>query len=220
MVKQGLYLRAYKRISFYLEQRTNRICDTLLGIQSEFVCTPKPISIRADDLVHAQRYHASNYLSAAKALWYVRRTYTQSSLVDLGCGAGRILAIGARLGFDNIIGIDFDPSLVDLARQNTARCRARFRGRENTTILVDSVAQFTLSQPNCVIFLFNPFDAWIFDRFLAINQDILREGQSTFVCINPRLHDTLLNAGYGVAKEWCHDDFSRIVRVYRAEQMH
>jgi ribosomal protein L11 methyltransferase len=42
-------------------------------------------------------------------------------LVDLGCGSGVLAITAAKLGFNPVLGLDFDPAAVDATRQNAAR---------------------------------------------------------------------------------------------------
>ena len=42
--------------------------------------------------------------------------------VDFGCGKGRVLLIASQYKFNKIIGIEFSPELVDIARSNVSIC--------------------------------------------------------------------------------------------------
>src|SRR5690606_19904681 len=48
--------------------------------------------------------------------------------VDIGSGKGRILLIASDLGFRKVVGLEFVPSLCEVAKENVKRYRAKGRG--------------------------------------------------------------------------------------------
>ena len=44
------------------------------------------------------------------------KTYGLKSALDVGCGSGRYVVSLADLGVERILGIDFSPAMIDLAR--------------------------------------------------------------------------------------------------------
>jgi ribosomal protein L11 methyltransferase len=45
---------------------------------------------------------------------------TRGSLVDLGCGSGVLAIVAARLGFDPVLALDYDPLAVEATLENAA----------------------------------------------------------------------------------------------------
>ena len=45
----------------------------------------------------------------------------RNSLLDVGCGSGILSIIGAKLGFNNALGIDIDPIAIKVAEENAIR---------------------------------------------------------------------------------------------------
>ena len=82
------------------------------------------------------RHNAGYYATApslfrgAMELWqgtlhgtgYALEDYT---LVDIGCGKGRVLMLAAEYAFREIVGVELDPKLVRVARQNLSRLQRR-----------------------------------------------------------------------------------------------
>jgi methyltransferase family protein len=66
------------------------------------------------------------------------------AVVGLGCGKGLPLLVAARLGFAEIIGVEFAPKLAAIARPN-----AEIMGIKNISVDV--------ACSNIVLFLFNHF---------------------------------------------------------------
>jgi len=211
----SLYQRVQKRIHFAAEQWTNRLCDVCLGIKTDFICEPQVEDELAAAVPFAKRYHATNYVPAWRALRYVRRKYAPETLVDLGCGAGRILALGGLLRFPQLIGVEIDRNLLADADRNLSRFSSRFRRTVQWNLLNISASDFRLPESSCAVFLFNPFDACIMEAFLRGNDTRLQLQDTTFVCANPRTEYLLEALDFEVVHEWRHTDFRRIVRIYR-----
>ncbi len=51
------------------------------------------------------------------------------SLVDLGCGKGRVVIIGSEFPFDEIIGVELSPDLAKIAQANVDKVMQTFPGR-------------------------------------------------------------------------------------------
>ena len=85
---------------------------------------------------------------------------SESHLLDVGCGAGRVLAYFLYRGFPGkATGIELDPQLAALAQSWTAL-------RENVEALQGNVLELDLSQFTD-FYLFNPFDSDVLQKFIA-----------------------------------------------------
>ena len=79
-------------------------------------------------------------------------------LVDLGCGKGRTLMVGAEYPFRAITGVDISPVSVEIAAANVART-ARRRKLKCSTIEVrrENAVDFTVPPGNLLLTMYNPF---------------------------------------------------------------
>lgn len=206
---------AKRRCLYSLEVNSNAFFDRVLGMRTEYIQVPGSATIEDAVLSRAQRYHAANFHAISRSLWYVRRSFGGDTLVDLGCGAGRVLIVASIFGFRNLTGVEIDETLIKNAHDNVRRFVRRYPISCNPAIVHQSASDHQLNDVSSVVFMFNPFDDWIFDRFLQLNREAVQAGKLTFVCVNPRLGNMIEQSGYSVVKEWRNEDFSRIVRVYR-----
>ncbi len=86
------------------------------------------------------------------------------TFVDLGCGKGRVVLLASQLPFHQCLGVELDPRLAAVARANAARwtravCPLRIECGDAT--------DFPLPPGNCLLYLFHPFTAEVFDRLLT-----------------------------------------------------
>ncbi len=89
----------------------------------------------------------------------------QTAFVDVGAGKGRAMLLAAALPFRRILGVELHPMLAAAARENTEH----YQGRFNTPAMrLEEADAMTLRMPAgpCCLFLFNPFDLVLMDRFL------------------------------------------------------
>ena len=83
-----------------------------------------------------------------------------SHVLDVGCGAGRVLAHFLRTGAPGrITGVELDPELAAVARSWT-------RGRAGVSVEEGSVLDLDLGVYTD-FYLFNPFDAGVLQQFIA-----------------------------------------------------
>jgi SAM-dependent methyltransferase len=75
--------------------------------------------------------------------------------IDIGCGQGRVTAWLARGPIRRSIGVEIDPALAEVARQNVERVRGR---RAEVDVRVGDGCDVDLTDVT-VVFLFNPFGA-------------------------------------------------------------
>lgn len=81
------------------------------------------------------------------------------TFADIGCGKGRALLIAADYPFARVLGIDYAPDLVAIAKQNCA-------SRPIEVICADATSH-PLPDGPLVLFLYNPFIGPVLARFVA-----------------------------------------------------
>ncbi|HEY8917990.1 MAG TPA: class I SAM-dependent methyltransferase [Chitinophaga sp.] len=115
---------------------------------------------------HFSFYEPVNYYSATTLFDQLTPADKQTTLLDVGCGRGRVLAIGAGYGFKDMIGIDFSEALCEEAADNAEKVEDRHPGTHITIEWIDA-RYYDLSSRVGVIFLFNPFDGTVMETFIA-----------------------------------------------------
>lgn len=178
------------RLLFDLEDRA---FDLVNRIDTSGVLTKRDLRTSSKWKEHATAYHA---------VWTrnIRTLINQSAaagqhpstFIDIGCGKGKACFYAARSGqFNNVVGIDFDSSLVQTANSNL-----KAFGRANIAFLHADAANFTLGDHQCLVFMFNPFDKFVLSQFLANNTDSFRRHRHVLAYANDRNRDTLIDLGY------------------------
>jgi len=92
--------------------------------------------------------------------------YQDYSLVDFGCGKGRVLLVASEFPFRRIVGVEFAPQLAESARQNLKTYRAQNQKcREIEAITGDATAYQLAPEPQ-VLYFYSPFALSVMDQVI------------------------------------------------------
>ncbi|MCI0364759.1 MAG: class I SAM-dependent methyltransferase [Phycisphaerales bacterium] len=110
---------------------------------------------------------------------------------DIGCGMGRMLCLFARKGVRRCVGVEFDPELAEIARENGVRLRGR---RAPIDIWCGDASEADYSG-GTVFWMFNPFGAKTMEIVLGrIEQSIRDRSRGIQIAyINP-VHESAFRA--------------------------
>jgi SAM-dependent methyltransferase len=89
---------------------------------------------------------------------YTAADYT---FIDLGCGKGRAIMLASEVAFAGILGVELNPALVAIARNNLAIWSKSKTPHscQNLEVLNDDALAFPIPETPVLLYLFNPFDA-------------------------------------------------------------
>jgi SAM-dependent methyltransferase len=137
-----------------------------------------------------ERYQASTEEELVAVLHHLPIAPSGCSFVDLGCGKGRTLLVAARLGFTNVVGVEFARELAETATVNVARA-----GMVNITVLHADAADVEFPRGNLVVYLYNPFSEEVLERVL---EHLLPHASSGLFVVykTPRCAELLDNCGF------------------------
>ena len=115
---------------------------------------------------HASIYQPINYYTAETLFDQLFLEDIEGDLLDIGCGKGRLFAIGAAYNFKKIIGVDFSETLCKQALQ-TAQQVTQTHLDVTIEVIYKDAATYTIPGSVTTIFLFNPFDAVILEKVIG-----------------------------------------------------
>jgi SAM-dependent methyltransferase len=115
-------------------------------------------------------------------------------VLDVGCGAGRVVCLASRSPISRVLGIDQDPRMAALARTNAARVRGR---RCPIEIVEDDAKRFEVPDDVTCVFIYNSFGGEVLERSLRRVLDSMdrRERRMRLVYGNPKEHDLVMELG-------------------------
>ncbi|ACU59220.1 methyltransferase domain-containing protein [Chitinophaga pinensis] len=153
--------------------------------------------VSAEDRKHVAMYEPVNYYTATWLLDHVQATDLSTTLLDVGCGRGRVLAMGAAYGFRALAGIDFSPRLYQASIRMRDTLYDRYKNIQ-INIACEDAREYTIPEHVGVIFMFNPFDETIMEAFIGKVKESLQRRQRPLKILyaNPQCKQLWLDAGF------------------------
>ena len=112
--------------------------------------------------------------------------------VDIGCGKGKQCIYAEKyFGFDRIIGIDFSNELIDIANKNLFNLKY-----SNIEFQLADAADYKLPDKQCMVFLYNPFNEIILNKFVTNNIDNFTKLTSLIIYANDIHRKILTDFGF------------------------
>ncbi|SDG73115.1 class I SAM-dependent methyltransferase [Chitinophaga filiformis] len=150
-----------------------------------------------EDRKHIAMYEPVNYYTATWLFDHLQPTDLSTTLLDVGCGRGRVLAMAADYGFTTLAGIDLSPKLYQAAvKMRDMLCNRYQHIRIN--VACQDARVYAIPETVGVIFLFNPFDQVIMEKFIAkVEESLLRRPRPLKILYaNPQCKQQWLDAGF------------------------
>ena len=151
--------------------------DQMHGVDTSGLVPAKHLITGHANDEHVTAYYgvAPSILRALIAQW--RETVpphpiSSYTFIDIGAGKGRGLLVASEYPFRKVIGIELNPALAAVARQNVAHWN-RTHASDPTSpplapiqVLEQDVLDFDLPTAPVLLFLFHPFEAPVLRQFL------------------------------------------------------
>jgi tRNA1(Val) A37 N6-methylase TrmN6 len=159
----------------------------------------KKLTIVNGEVQKSSRYEPVSFYMLEKLFDAFKKISNKTSIIDLGCGKGRMMMVAPHFGFTNIIGIDFAKELCQQAIINMKKKEQQFPGID-WQVINENVEQHEISSNDSVFFMFNPFNEDVFMKFLKrLEASCSRfPRQVYFLYASPQHQELLLNNGYAV----------------------
>ena len=103
------------------------------------------------------------------------------TFLDIGCGKGRALLVASELRFRNVVGVELNPKLATIARENVARWTHSHAADPTAPLLApievleQDALELMLPAGPTLIFLFHPFEAPLLRKVLRRIESQLAE---------------------------------------------
>lgn len=125
------------------------------------------------------------------------------TFIDLGAGMGRAILLAAQMPFREVIGVELNPVLADIAAKNIDIWKRSRRAKCPMRIVRQDVAEFEFPASPCVAYLFNPFRE-------AVLRALLTHISASFATRPPEIdllyandeHESVLAARAGWRQVW------------------
>ncbi len=97
---------------------------------------------------------------AAMEMWAssgIARPVSDYTFIDAGCGKGRAVMLASQFGFREVVGVELNRELANVAEANVAIWTAAGKALCPIRIVCGDVLDFPLPQRPLLVYLYNPF---------------------------------------------------------------
>lgn len=122
----------------------------------------------------------------------------EAIFVDLGSGKGRALILAAKRAFRRVIGVEFAPSLHEIATRNFAALDIATGADQRIELINDDATRFAFPAGPVVLFLYHPFGPPVMTRVAEAALAGWRSGSQPMqiAYVNPIHLDEWLKIGW------------------------
>ena len=192
----------------------DRAFDEEHGVETAGLLRAAQFDTESPNKQFARRYQASDVGACLALLEALPGDPRELTFVDVGCGKGRVLLLASRFPFARIVGLEFVPSLVEVARKNLSTLGER--GARIETEVCDATEYVFPDEP-LVVYLFNPFTADVLrevvNRLTASLERAPREAYVVLVCPH-RLAAVVTEAGFETIRAERHEAMTHGIYAY------
>lgn len=111
-------------------------------------------------------YEATNYRDLVKIFDELHLT-TYDTLVDFGCGLGRVLFYCNHKYLCNVTGVEYNQSVYDSLVENAEAYHKRFQGqRKKFSLLKMKAEEYVVEARDNYFYMFNPFSMEILEKVM------------------------------------------------------
>lgn len=106
------------------------------------------------------------------------------TFIDLGSGKGRALLLAAQYPFAGVVGVEVQPALHGIARENLDKIRATARCRRLESVCADA-REYEFPAGGILLYLFNPFPDYVLRDVLDhLTESVRRAPRPVIVAYN------------------------------------
>lgn len=88
------------------------------------------------------------------------------TFIDLGCGKGRAVLLAAEMGFREVLGVELNPGLAEVAQENVTIWKNAGRAASPIRIACGDATELDWPAGPCLVYLFNPFGPQVMRRLV------------------------------------------------------
>ncbi|MBP7808677.1 MAG: class I SAM-dependent methyltransferase [Bacteroidia bacterium] len=157
----------------------------------------KTMQIKKSDDTHNFHYQGASYLVLSELFKKLPEYLKNKNFIDIGSGKGRPLFCAEHAGFNNLIGVELDKELVDIANENVKLYLLK-RKESNFKFVCENATTYSIPENSAVFFFFNPFS----DKVMELVEKNITAYQAKtnseifVIYVNPQFKNVWIKAGY------------------------
>ena len=153
-------------MSRFTAQQGDDAFDSKRGTDTARTMPLWKLNIKSPSARFGWQYETSDPKELENCLKWIPEDPRNLTFIDLGCGKGRVLIVARDIGFRKLIGIEFAPELLRIARLNLAKS-----GISDAILINADASEYAFPGEDFLAYFFNPFSAEIMTKVLKNMQN-------------------------------------------------
>lgn len=151
-------------------------------------------------------YQGASYYVLLRLFKELPGQVLDKTFIDYGCGKGRALFCAEYCGFNELLGVELDKELLDIAAQNL-QTYSKKREQSHFRFVHANAAEFEIPAGAGVFYFFNPFSDKVMEKVadkIAAYRDAINE-PVYIIYLNPKYQEVWTNRGFNIhltEKSW------------------
>lgn len=159
----------------------------------------KSMQIKKSDDNDNFHYQGASYMILFDVFKKLPGYTKDKNFIDIGSGKGRALFCAENCGFNNLIGVELDPELVEIANENAGRYLLK-RKESHFKFVCENALAYRIPENTAVFYFFNPFSENIMQQVERNISAWQKQNSSELfiIYVNPKYRNVWENAGYEI----------------------
>lgn len=159
----------------------------------------KTMQIKKSDDENNFHYQGASYLILLDLFKKLPEHLKNKNFIDIGSGKGRPLFCAEHSGFNNLIGVELDKELVEIANENIKLYNLK-RKESNFKFVCENATTYSIPEGSAIFFFFNPFS----DKVMELVEKNITSYQAKtnseifIIYVNPQFKNVWTKAGYDI----------------------
>ena len=196
------------------------------GADVEFTTSELGIYEKAGYEEHLVGYEQTNLLFNYELENYLKKkSHFDDSILDIGCGKGRMLYFFYKCGFGNSDGLEYSRDLAHVALNNYEIVKKRKSIKESLfNIFVGDAAEFDSYVNYNYFYMYNPFDGEVMQKVISRIIESQKESNRKIYIVykNPLYEDVIEKTGCFTLVKKCRDSIvgrktRQVIHIYESK---
>lgn len=178
----------------------------------------------SENEIQAYRYRPAHYYTVFGAFRILRKyvsRFSNETIIDFGCGAGRVMIVAAEMNFKKIIGIEFSTKIFHRCEKNLNNyCRKKKIDTDVFKLINHDVTKVSIEDDWRIFFFYSPFKWLIYEKVLEkIEKSISCNPRKIFILeVTSRNRRYFCERGYSLIETF-DDTTGEVLDIYTYDKV-
>jgi|GEM_PF-3000984 len=198
--RNGVAAPFNKAVKIMVSPTYELIFDSMYGVETSSIVPVNKLGIPLSKQKDSVRYRPTNYYTLCRALKFLNSKvdFSESTIVDFGCGKGRVLLTAAVKDIKHVIGVEISEELCNICHLQVAGYFEKKKLKGTYEIINKPAQEYEISYAANLFFFYQPFSVEIYKEVLKnIRGSYISHQREGFILeVTPRRRELFKEEGF------------------------